>query len=159
MAFSCTTGATGVCQVKAADMEDAASEVELQYMPIVNIQTEEDAPILSSEEYVMASIKVQDEDGTYDMSDMGVFIRLRGNSSLGVPKKSYKLKFEKKQNILGVGDGKGKTWGLIANYYDQSLLRNLTMYKMGDVLNQMDYSPNCKSVEVYVNGEYQGVYL
>lgn len=159
MVFSCTSGVTGSFEVKAAEAAKETAETEQLEMPIVDIQTEENAAIKSDEDYVSAKINVQDEDGAFDMSDMGVSIRLRGNSSLGVDKKSYKLKFDKKQNILNLGDGKGKTWGLIANYYDQSLLRNWTMYKMGDVLDNMAYSPNCKSVEVCVNGEYQGVYL
>lgn len=162
MFFSCTSGGTGGYQVMAAELADSVEEqanVEQFDMPVVSIETDESAKITSNKEYVSASINVLNDDGEYDMSNRGVSIRLRGNSSLGVPKKSYKLKFEKKQNMLGIGDGKGKTWGLIANYYDQSLQRNMTMYKMGDVLDKMAYSPNCKSVEVYVNGEYQGVYL
>lgn len=127
-------------------------------MPIVSITTEEETKI-ASKDYVNAKIEIVDEDGTTNMTETDISIRLRGNSTLNADKKSYKVKFEKKQNPLGIGDGKGKTWALLGNPYDVSLLRNLTMYKFGDKLTNMQYSPNCKSVEVYLNGEYQGVYL
>lgn len=35
----------------------------------------------------------------------------------------------------------------------------MTAYHLGDMLDNMPYTPNSRSVEVYVNGSYQGVYL
>ena len=84
---------------------------------------------------------------------------MRGNLTLFADKKSYRFKFQKKENPLGVGDGAAKSWNLVANYYDASLLRNMTAYHLGDMMDNMPYSANTRSVEVYVNGEYQGVYL
>ena len=84
---------------------------------------------------------------------------MRGNLTLFADKKSYRFKFQKKENPLGVGDGAAKSWNLVANYYDALLLRNMTAYHLGDMMDNMPYSANTRSVEVYVNGEYQGVYL
>lgn len=58
-----------------------------------------------------------------------------------------------------MGDVPGKGWNLLANYYDTSLLRNMAAYHLGDMFDNMPYSVNSRSVEVYVNGSYQGVYL
>ena len=74
-------------------------------------------------------------------------------------KKSYKFKFPKKANPLELGDGEAKSWNLVANYFDTSLIRNMVAYHLGDILNDMPYSANSRSVEVYVDGKYQGVYL
>ncbi len=35
----------------------------------------------------------------------------------------------------------------------------MVAYHLGDMLDGMPYSANCRNVEVYVNGTYQGVYL
>lgn len=163
--LSCIHSSSFAAKVEAAEVkepiETAAqdSEFEILDMPIVSITTDEDTELSSANDYVNAKIEVVAEDGTMDMEQADMSIRLRGNSTAAADKKSYKIKFDKKQNPLSIGDGKGKTWGLLANPFDVSLLRNLTMYHFGDKLDNIPYSPNCKSVEVLVNGEYQGVYL
>lgn len=136
-----------------------SSKYEILDMPIVSITTPKDTIIDTDKEYVSASIEIIDENGEVDIEQTDISIRTRGNSTLGADKKSYKVKFDKKQNPLDIGDGKGKTWALLGNPYDVSLLRNLTMFRFVDKLTNVSYSPNCKSVEVYLNGEYEGVYL
>ena len=127
-------------------------------MPVISIDTNASS-ISSKETYTDAKITVWDEDKVLDMDACDMSVRLRGNITLKLNKKSYKIKFPEKQNPLGIGDGKGKTWNLVANYYDTSLLRNMAAYHLGDLMDAMPYSANSKSVELYVNGEYQGVYL
>ena len=128
-------------------------------MPIIRINTVSGATITSKETYTEAKISVINKQGDYEMTDTNLSIRLRGNATLYADKKSYKLKFEVKQNILNVGVGSAKTWSLISNCYDGSLLRDLTVYRIADSLDGLLYSPNCLSVELFVNNEYQGVYL
>ncbi len=128
-------------------------------MPIIAVNTDSGSEISSKEVYTDAKISIINTQGNYEMTDMDMSIKLRGNSTLYADKKSYKIKFDEKQNLLNIGSGKGKTWCLIANYYDGSLLRNLTAYHFADLLTGISYSPNCRSIELYVNSEYQGVYL
>lgn len=127
-------------------------------MPVISIDTNGNS-VSSKETYVDAKITVWDKDKVLDMDTTDMSVRLRGNITLKLDKKSYKIKFPEKQNPLGTGEGKGKTWNLVANYYDTSLLRNMAAYHLGDLLDGMPYSANSRSVEVYVNGEYRGVYL
>ena len=85
------------------------------------------------------------------------YIRGRGNTTWqGSEKKPYKLKFEEKQDILGMG--KNKHWILLANYFDESLVRNRLVYNMATAYG-LAYSPKCISVDVVMNGEYLGSYL
>lgn len=50
---------------------------------------------------------------------------MRGNWSTKYPKKSLRIKFEKKRNLLGLNDGaKQKNWILLAEYKDVSMLRD-----------------------------------
>ena len=65
---------------------------------------------------------------TYELD----YIRGRGNSTWGPDKKPYKLKLDKKAELLGMGSD--KHWILLANYYDISMLRNKFTYWLGNVL-------------------------
>lgn len=75
---------------------------------------------------------------------------------MGNAKKSYKIEFAKKQSMLGMP--KDKDWALIANHYDKSLMRNFIAYRLSSALGAY-YAPRCEFVELYLNGEYLGVYL
>ena len=84
-------------------------------------------------------------------------IKLRGKTSASIPtKKPYKLKFNKKQKILGF-EGKFKNWALMANAFDRSLLRNALAYKISELIG-FEYSPRCAPVDLILNGNYRGNY-
>lgn len=82
-------------------------------------------------------------------------IRGRGNSTWNWEKKPYKIKLDNKVEVLGLE--KNKDWILIANYADKSLIRNTVAYDMGRVMN-FDWTPSQYPVDLFINGEYQGVY-
>lgn len=84
------------------------------------------------------------------------YIRGRGNSTWTDPKKPYKVKFAEDQNLFGFG--KNKHWILLANRFDNSLIRNRMTYWLGQQLG-MKYTPQCVPVEVVMNGEFYGSYL
>ena len=84
------------------------------------------------------------------------YIRGRGNSTWQMPKKPYKLKFGKKQDLFGMGAS--KEWALLANRYDNSLIRNRITYWLGSALG-MEFVPQCIPVDVVMNDEYLGSYL
>ena len=131
-------------------------EIECFNMPIILINTN-DTSIDSNEEYTKSLITVYNS-GNYDFTDISAGVRLRGNSTLTEDKKPYRIKFDKKQNLLGLNDGnKFKSWVLLADYYDYSLLRNWTSFNIAK--NFDFYSSDCQNVELYINGEYKGVYL
>lgn len=83
-------------------------------------------------------------------------IRGRGHSTWDWPKKPYKLKLNEKESLLGMEAS--KNWALIANYADESLLRNATAFAMADYLGSFAFTPQSVSVNLYLNGIYQGVY-
>jgi hypothetical protein len=84
------------------------------------------------------------------------YIRGRGNSTWTENKKPYKVKFDKGQDLFGFG--KNKHWTLLADRFDNSLVRNRMTYWLGRKLG-MEYTPECVPVEVVMNGEYYGSYL
>lgn len=128
-------------------------------IPVIWIDTDGAAPIRDKDNYVNGTIKVSDPKGYF--SDVKEFearmkIKGRGNSTWGMPKKPYKIKLEEKAEILGIP--KDKEWVLLANYADKSLLRNITAMEMSRILG-FSWTPVMISVEFYLNGEYQGVYV
>ncbi len=134
-------------------------------LPVVLIDTD-DVEIATKLEYVDASISVLGAD-TYNAKDVYsavAGIKLRGNSTMGYDKKPYRIKFDKKQEILGMG--KAKSWVLLANYLDPSAMRNQVAFNLADRVNKFTaettgfevFSPRMKPVEVYLNGEFKGLY-
>ena len=83
-------------------------------------------------------------------------IKCRGNSSMTFAKKNYQIKLRTGTNLMGMG--KSRKWILTSNYRDKSLLRNQIVYDTADYM-RMAYTPEHISAEVYINHEYQGVYL
>ena len=83
-------------------------------------------------------------------------IKGHGNDSFRAPKKSYNLSFTEKQDLLGMGAA--KDYVLLAAYRDNSLLSYKLTY---DLVNEigMAYAPSSEFVHLYINGEYEGVYL
>ena len=85
------------------------------------------------------------------------YVQGRGNSTWKDPdKKPYKFKLSKKTDLFGMG--KNKNWALIANRFDNSLLRNRMTYWLTDAIG-MEFTPQCIPVDVVMNDEYYGSYL
>jgi len=128
-------------------------------LPQIYIHTDGGAPVTDKENYVSGSIKVVDSLCIY--SEDKVFestmkIRGRGNTTWGMPKKPYKIKFDEKKSVLGIP--KDKEWVLLANYDDKSLLRNITAMEISRRLG-FSWTPEMISVEMWFNDQYQGVYV
>ncbi|MCR4708434.1 MAG: CotH kinase family protein, partial [Clostridiales bacterium] len=79
-----------------------------------------------------------------------------GNATFAFKKKSYQIQFKKKTDILGLPAQ--KKFILLANQHENSLLRNRITFDLARAAG-LRYTPECKSVDLYVNGEYLGSYL
>ncbi len=128
-------------------------------MPIVVINTDDGDAITSKTEYETAKISFLGCEKKYALEEAVTEIRGRGNNSWGYPKKSYKFKLGAKENLFGLANGKEKIWVLLANQCDQSLQRNHVSYEFARYFDAVEWQPNSLSVEVYLNGVYDGVYL
>ena len=80
----------------------------------------------------------------------------RGNSTFAYSKKPYELKLPEAVSPAGIPAG--KTWVLLANYVDISLLRNQIVLDTAREIG-LPYSVKCVQTDVWINGEYQGLYL
>ena len=83
-------------------------------------------------------------------------IKGRGNFTWLLEKKPYQIKFDASTPVLGLPTA--KTWILLANHADASLLRNKTAYDLA-VEFGLPASPDSRFVDLTINGEYLGNYL
>lgn len=82
------------------------------------------------------------------------YIRGRGNSTWMISsKKPYKIKYDKKQDVLGMG--KNKEWALLANSFDPTLTHNAIMSWFGEEM-VMEFTPKMLPVDVVMIGSESG---
>ena len=89
-------------------------------------------------------------------------IHSRGQTSARFEKKSYGLEFYSEENgkkldVSVLGMAAGHDWVLNGPYLDKSLMRNAFSYSLARSI--MFYAPDTRYCEVYLNGEYMGLYL
>lgn len=94
--------------------------------------------------------------GKIDSKSKGT-VKLRGNSSLNIDKKSYTINLNEKIKILDIPSS-AKKWVLISNIYDKTLIRNVLAYKISSLL-KLKYTPSCRYIDLIFNGNFMGNYL
>lgn len=127
-------------------------------IPVLSITTQSGSMEEISEEKgneEPGTITLLDESGGLLFSGEAEKISGRGNSTWGLAKKPYQFKLKEGVDLFGFG--KAKSWNLMAESYDETKLRNPIMLGLAEELG-MEYTPEGKSVDVYCNGEYYGVY-
>lgn len=119
-----------------------------------------DAPyatqVWSKDEYTNATIEVSGNGMTDDTDILDLSIKGRGNSTWCFPKKPMRLKFDKKTSLCGFP--KAKSYVLLANYLDASLMRNVITLWLADRLG-MPYSNHFMPCNVVINDNYIGSFL
>lgn len=124
----------------------------------INIHTENQTIPQDKENYISGVLDISEQDTTKCiLSANPIGIRLRGNSTLEAPKKSFRIKFNEKTSLFNLE--KAKSWVLLANYYDKSNVRNYLAYLMANKLTNLYFQPSSIFVDVYLNDTYQGLYL
>ena len=97
------------------------------------------------------------DSGEYVAKTSGMTIKVRGNTSAYADKKPYKIKLQKKADMLCRGDEKkyaDKNWLLIK----EPILRNMVAFKVNELLG-LQWTPAFRYVNVMFNGEYHGLYM
>ncbi len=127
-------------------------------IPIISIITLDNEEVLSREEYVNSMVDLFNCEEEFELT-AAAGVKVRGNSTADGDEKPYRIKFDKKQNMLGLHDGKEyKSWVLLKSQW------NLVMDHMGFtladvILEDRYYSSDCTFVNVYINGKFKGIYL
>ena len=110
--------------------------------------------ITSKDEYVEMNFSLLNVES--EQKNLTGGIRLRGNSTLRYDKKAYRIKLDKKASLFG--HKKAKSWVLLADYLDPSCLHNYFALTLGNELDKFKFTPTPHKVNLYLNGEYKGLY-
>lgn len=97
------------------------------------------------------------DSGEYVKKESGLTIKIRGNTSAYLQKKSYKLKLQKKADLLCREDKKyrDKDWVLLNT---GSKLNSKVGFWLSELLEQ-EWTPSHKVVNLFINDIYRGVYI
>jgi len=123
-------------------------------IPVLKINTN-NIPVDSKEVYVDGTLEITGNVPATFSYNGKIRIRGRGNASWDMPKKPYKLKLDKKAPLLGISSD--KTFVLLANYGDKSMMRNETAFELSRRM-ELAFTPKAFYVEVVLNNEYLGTY-
>ncbi len=134
--------------------KDTSSHTEELPIPILAIQLEDSIENISKYKYISGTCNINGM-GEHDDLSATIEIRGRGNSTWSFPKKPFQLKFEESEEFLGMPED--KKWILLANYSDKSMLRTELAFEMGRI-SSLDWTPQSRFVELYVNDKYEGTY-
>lgn len=102
-------------------------------------------------------LRLYSPEGNLDCSADIRAINGRGNSTwTDYEKKPYSLELSRKADLLGMGAA--KKWILLANATDASNMNNKMAYDFAAKAG-CAYTPECRWVDLYLNGAYTGLYL
>ena len=126
-------------------------------LPTFYIETDNPNATIGKKDYVSGKLTIVSSDQKECMTDALLGIRGRGNSTWGMAKKPYRIKFDSKTRLLNL-NAKAKSWVLLANYADKTLMRNAVAFEVSSFLG-MEFTPAVRFVDVVLNGEFMGNYM
>ncbi len=96
------------------------------------------------------------DSGEYESGTSGITIKVRGNWSANLRNHPYKIKLQKKDDLLCRGDKryKDKDWLLLR----VPNLNTMIGFKINEMLG-LQWTPRYQYVNVVLNGDYQGLYM
>lgn len=138
-------------------------------LPVLHMKP--DYLINSKDNYVQTYIELYDKtpestgEGWWDSAEKGkIEMRGRGNSTWGLPKKPFRMKFTEKFSPIGLNHAKEKSWVILAQDMDKSLLRTHLAFEYSRVLfnpsenyhheKAVLFTPCSKFINVYLTGQY-----
>lgn len=136
-----------------------ATKLPTVYLTSTDASAEDRAYIDASKAHsTAAALRMIGADGSEISAASIMELKARGNSTFTyAQKKSYQIKLETAADLLQTGENV-KTWVLLANYFDATLMHDKLFKDMAASL-QMPYTASCDWVNLYYDGEYRGVYL
>lgn len=142
------TGSALVCLFVAASV---------RALPVATIDTE--FGLKPNDTPRPATMKLDSEQGSVELV---MEMRTRGSFSKKFPKKQYGVRLKNPRNLTEnstypmLGLPAAKDWSLVGNFQDRSLMRNALAYELGRDMGH--YAPRTREFELYLNGDYRGIY-
>lgn len=139
-------------------------------LPVLYIDTKDQRITKENKIWANMAVLEKNQDGSsqsiLEQPDyqVAITINYRGASSYSqFDKGQYRIKCyqserdKKDKEINFLGMGKHSEWVLHGPFLDKTLLRNHLVYSLGREI--LDWAPDSQYVELFLDGEYQGVYL
>lgn len=101
-------------------------------------------------------MRLYSEDGEQLYAGELASVKGRGNTSWGADKKPYNLTLSQEADLLEMGAA--QRWILLSEGYNAVNIRNKIVYDFAEQAG-LEYTPDCEWVDLYLNGEYTGLYL
>lgn len=150
-----------------AEKDSFKEKIESQSkIPVISVTTAPDDMIASREKYTSCVVDVFNCDEKLEINEASAGIKVRGNSSayygdvsqILANKVPYRIKFDKKTNMLGLNNGaECRSWVLLKSDWD--LIRNDIAFRFGrTIMGDSNFCSDGQLVHLYVNEEFQGVY-
>ena len=150
-----------------AEKESFKKKIRLESkIPVISVTTAPDDMIASREKYTSCVVDVFNCDEKLEINEASAGIKVRGNSSayygdvsqILANKVPYRIKFDKKTNMLGLNNGaECRSWVLLKSDWD--LIRNDIAFRFGrTIMGDSNFCSDGQLVHLYVNEEFQGVY-
>jgi len=153
-----------VCKIKSNSLF-STNEREIVFLRSSNVHTMHIETNSGTMEYIHNDKKYE-ESATYsifsetgDTCNKGTIAEIGGHGNTTweeYDKKSYSITLEDSDSLLEMGEA--QRWVLLANADDPSNIRNKFVYDFADDLGLV-FSPDSEWVDLYLNGEYAGLYL
>ena len=138
-------------------------------LPVLHFRP--DKLINSKDNYVDTYVELYDKtpdssgEGWWDSAEKGkIEMRGRGNSTWVLPKKPFRMKFSEKFSPIGLNHAKEKSWTLLAQDMDKSLLRTHLAFEYSRALfdpqegyhdsKAILFTPASQYINVYLTGDY-----
>lgn len=105
---------------------------------------------------IITNDKLEYDSGNYEKGKSGMTVKIRGNTSAYTEKKPYKIKLQKKANLLNDGndDNQDKEWNLLKD----TTLNTVVGLKVSSLMG-FNEAPEFRYVQVVMNNEYKGLYM
>ena len=144
-------------QMVAAELERASSRADSRVewaLPSIHIHTDL-CPFEDRERWQDGAVSAEG-----DFYDVDARIRGRGNTTwlMGPDKRPLRIRFAEPRAMMG-SSYEAADWILLANHFDNSLLRNYGALYLGGLMGSMMFTPVPHNVHLYVNYEYMGIYV
>ncbi len=128
-----------------------------RHVPTIRLNLENPIfDVVSKTEYEPGVMTLKTDDMDYPLGPIPIKVKGRGNTTWNWPKKPYRLKSLYKIKILDLPAT--SDFVLLANYCDDTLLRNSVAFEAGRLLG-LPYNIVSVPVEVYFNDDFKGSYL
>lgn len=101
------------------------------------------------------TIKIVKSDGKIEYNGSLDKLSGRGNTTWRYAKKPYSIKLSEKASLLGMDAG--KKWVLLAGWRESAKLNTRLAFDMAEEIG-LAYTPHCEWIDLYLNGEYAGIY-